>query len=456
MKNITVLVLSLHLLLFCDVSLPSEAYGARTFGLKEYSYKNISYPFDMGFDLVGDIDPTAERINIISQFDSWEQKWRSASYVPELNSWASNFRIYTGTVYKVYVYNDYTKAVGFAGMAEIPPPYNLKTLLNNDYYYKGYNYIMHRPDKSEIQTAIQLGNDLVLCDYISKTNPYTNELISTAYDNTTEIWSDDFEIEITDPLMVNVWTPQLWPLETTTKDMPMKAKGIIEINDPLPVYYHIQSLSKGDYNFSDDNLKNSTITFKAWITGREEEILTHEDYGCGFEQIGEVFSAIYINLGNFESRWAIDDEVNFLVTDDGTKDISDNLLQGKGSYKLAYSNKSVLRGFEPVIKGSGDPIIVGSPVDEDEIIPYETALYQNYPNPFNPVTSIKFSLSTDCDVKLSVFNYKGQVTNELVNGRMDKGYHSVQFNADMLSSGVYFYTLEADNKKLIKKMILIR
>ena len=93
---------------------------------------------------------------------------------------------------------------------------------------------------------------------------------------------------------------------------------------------------------------------------------------------------------------------------------------------------------------------------EDEMIPYETALYQNYPNPFNPVTTIKFSLKNDCDVKLRVFNYKGQVTNLLVSGKMDRGFHSVQFNADMLSSGVYFYTLEADGKKLIRKMVLVR
>ena len=433
----------------------SESYGARTFSLKEFSYVNISYPFDMGYDTVGDIDPTGVRINIISKYDSWQQKWRSASYVPELGMWATDFMIHLGGVYKVYVYNDYTLAVSFAGLAEEIPAYNLTTYLNQEYFYKGYNFIMHRPDKSEIQTAIQLGNDLINCDWVIKNDPYTNASASALYDFTSGLWSDDFDIFITDPLMVNVWSPQIWPTEITTKDMPMNAKGVVEINDPLPVYYHIQSSSKGDYNFSGDNLKNSTITFKAWITGREEEILTHEDYGCGFEQIGDLFSAIYINLGNFETQWAIDDEVNFLVTDELAGDKSE-WVQGKGSYKLGYKDKPIFRGFESAIKGSGEPIVVGTPMGEDEVIPYETALYQNYPNPFNPVTSIKFSLKADCDVKLNVYNYKGQVTNELVNGKMGRGFHSVSFNADMLSSGVYFYTLESDGKKLIRKMVLVR
>jgi hypothetical protein len=456
MKKGLIVILFFQLLLFCEVSLPSESYGARTYTRNNVGYVNISYPFDMGYNVVGDVDPDGRYINIISKYDSWQQKWYSSSYIPELELWATNFLIHVGNVYKIYVYNEYSPSLGFAGHAEDIPAYNLTTYLNCDYYYKGYNFIMHRPDKSVIQTATQLGNELVLCDYISKTNPYTNELISTAYDNTTGLWSDDFEIEITDPLMVNVWTPQLWPSEITTKEMPVNAKVIVGINNPMPVYYHIQSSSKGDYNFSEDNLKSSTITFKAWITGREKEILTHEDYGCGFEQIGDVFSAIYINLGNFETQWAIDDEVNFLVTDKGTKEISNNYLQGKGSYKLTYSDRPVLRGFEPVIKDSGDPLVVGTPASEDVLIPYETALYQNYPNPFNPTTTIKFSLKNDSKAQLSIFNYSGQLVKSMVNDQLDRGSHNIVFNADQLSSGVYYYTLKADNKTITKKMIIIK
>ena len=83
-------------------------------------------------------------------------------------------------------------------------------------------------------------------------------------------------------------------------------------------------------------------------------------------------------------------------------------------------------------------------------------MYQNYPNPFNPVTSIKFSLRTDCKVKLRVFNYKGQVVKEIINDNLVKGYHKVDFDASNMSSGLYFYTLEADNMKLVKKMVLVR
>ena len=76
--------------------------------------------------------------------------------------------------------------------------------------------------------------------------------------------------------------------------------------------------------------------------------------------------------------------------------------------------------------------------------------------PFNPATEIRFSLRNDTSAKLNIYNYKGQLVNELFNGTLTKGYHSVNFKADDLSSGVYFYTLEADGKFMTKKMVLTK
>jgi len=454
--KIFIIIIIFGVEMFSSVSLPSSAYGARTFGLIDSNYINISYPFDMGFTTVGDIDPNAQRINIISKYDSWQQKWYSAAYISELETWATNFMIHLGNVYRVYVYSDYAPSLGFAGQAIDIPSYNLTTYLNQSYFYKGYNFIMHHPEKSDIKTAIQLGNDLVNCDWVVKKDPYTNAALSANFDDTTGAWNNDFNIYITDPLMVNVWTPQIWPAESAVKGDVKGSKQIVQINDPMPVYYHIQSSSKGDYDFSDPDSKSIVITFKAWITGRENEVLTHEDYGCGFEQIGDLFSAIYINLGNFETQWTEGDEVNFLVTDESTKDNSGNVLKGSKSYSLTNINNPIFRGFEPVIKNSGDPIVLGTPASEEEIIPYITELYQNYPNPFNPVTTIKFSLQTDCFAQLDVYNYNGQIVKSLVNSKLERGSHSVVFNADQLSSGVYYYMLRTDTKTFTKKMLIIK
>jgi len=83
-------------------------------------------------------------------------------------------------------------------------------------------------------------------------------------------------------------------------------------------------------------------------------------------------------------------------------------------------------------------------------------LFQNYPNPFNPATEIKFALPTASDVKLNVYNINGQLVSELVNGVVNAGMHSVNFNASNFNSGMYFYMLEANGISITKKMILTK
>ena len=83
-------------------------------------------------------------------------------------------------------------------------------------------------------------------------------------------------------------------------------------------------------------------------------------------------------------------------------------------------------------------------------------LSQNYPNPFNPTTSISYTLAKASDVKLSVFNVLGQKVAALVDTRMNAGQQSVVFDASKLSSGVYFYRLDAGNFSSIKKMMVLK
>jgi len=74
-------------------------------------------------------------------------------------------------------------------------------------------------------------------------------------------------------------------------------------------------------------------------------------------------------------------------------------------------------------------------------IPTGYQLEQNYPNPFNPSTTIRYGLPQSSKVTLVIFNTLGQQIGTLVQSRKEAGYHSVEFNASNLSSGVYFYRL---------------
>jgi hypothetical protein len=89
-------------------------------------------------------------------------------------------------------------------------------------------------------------------------------------------------------------------------------------------------------------------------------------------------------------------------------------------------------------------------------MPLEYSLLQNYPNPFNPATSIKYEIPEAGNVKLKVYNSLGSEVAYLVNEHKEAGRYNLEFNASKLSSGIYFYVLEANQFTSVKKMILLK
>ena len=83
-------------------------------------------------------------------------------------------------------------------------------------------------------------------------------------------------------------------------------------------------------------------------------------------------------------------------------------------------------------------------------------LYQNFPNPFNAKTVIRYTLPVTGKVELSVYNNLGQKVATLVDDVKSAGFYSVEWNADKVSSGIYFYRFEADGYSSVKKMIVIK
>jgi len=88
--------------------------------------------------------------------------------------------------------------------------------------------------------------------------------------------------------------------------------------------------------------------------------------------------------------------------------------------------------------------------------PTEFALLQNYPHPFNPTTKISWQLPVRSWQTLKVYDVLGNEVRTLVNKEMEAGYHSLEFNASDLPSGVYIYRIAAGDFVEAKKMILLR
>ena len=90
------------------------------------------------------------------------------------------------------------------------------------------------------------------------------------------------------------------------------------------------------------------------------------------------------------------------------------------------------------------------------IIPDKFSLEQNYPNPFNPVTNLEFGISDLGFVSLKVYDILGKEVVTLVNEKLNPGNYKVEFNGSDLTSGVYFYTLNAEGFTETKRMLLLK
>lgn len=100
------------------------------------------------------------------------------------------------------------------------------------------------------------------------------------------------------------------------------------------------------------------------------------------------------------------------------------------------------------ITGVSEPVSTGLPVS--------FALHQNYPNPFNPVTTIKYDLPKDAFTVIKVYDVTGREVAVLVNQFKKAGFYSLTMDGGNLSSGAYFYRIEAGDFVEVKKMILLK
>lgn len=92
----------------------------------------------------------------------------------------------------------------------------------------------------------------------------------------------------------------------------------------------------------------------------------------------------------------------------------------------------------------------------ENYVPTNFNLSQNYPNPFNPTTKIEFDLPEASDVKLTIFDVMGKEIESIFKGYLQRGRYIITYDAAMLSSGVYFYTLQTPKFAETKKFVLLK
>jgi hypothetical protein len=98
----------------------------------------------------------------------------------------------------------------------------------------------------------------------------------------------------------------------------------------------------------------------------------------------------------------------------------------------------------------------GTNIDPETQVPVDFALLGNYPNPFNPTTNIRFTMQNASQVTVDVFDILGRYVATAANGMFQAGTHSVSFDAEGLTSGIYLYTVKAGSHTATGKMMLVK
>jgi hypothetical protein len=117
--------------------------------------------------------------------------------------------------------------------------------------------------------------------------------------------------------------------------------------------------------------------------------------------------------------------------------------------ELNYSTDGVIDLISDI---QGRPTVFNN----NTLQPEKYSLAQNYPNPFNPSTTIEYSIPQNSFVSLKIYDMTGREISTLVSKQQETGTYIVDWNASKLSSGVYFYRLNAGNFTETKKMILAK
>ncbi len=229
---------------------------------------------------------------------------------------------------------------------------------------------------------------------------------------------------IGNPLLTGSYDPEIaLDIDGQLRSSSSPYKGADEADFPLPV----------ELGMFTSALQNNNVTLH-WQTVTEQN-----NYGFEIERLHRTDdpSENWNKIGFVQGNGNQSNVSNYTFRDNG-------LNSGKYGYRLKQID---FNGNFQYYYLSNE-IVIG--------IPAKPELSQNYPNPFNPVTKINYSLPSEGKAVLKVYNITGREVTTLVNEIQSSGYYSISFNAEGLSTGIYYYTLSAGNFSETKKMMVIK
>jgi len=168
-----------------------------------------------------------------------------------------------------------------------------------------------------------------------------------------------------------------------------------------------------------------------------------DDIYIGFPQSRELLGYNVYEAGDVEP-------LNGDTPVDGTSFLVGNPPSGTYTYTATgvYTSGESLPSNEVMVEWDSEGV--------NDVTPLTTELKGNYPNPFNPDTRINFSMREPSQVTIEVFNLAGQLVTTLVDDYRQAGEYTVSWNANNVTSGVYFYRMLTEDYSLTRKMTLIK
>jgi|GEM_PF-585181 len=234
------------------------------------------------------------------------------------------------------------------------------------------------------------------------------------------------------------WENDVFELFIGLYDQPgAKHVGMMRGDEPDYKFFFLETHAVNDFNGQDTLAMNGTDDYH------------HEDFG------GDWVVEARLALADI----AFDDDLLFEAVDGMRIPIEPTLHDNDGAGwegNLVASPTNSDNAWQTPTVWSSTWIGGMSAGVDDEILPLTFALHQNYPNPFNPITNIQFTIPEPSDVKLRIFNVLGKEVDVLVNETLPVGHHRILWNPKNISSGVYFYKIEAGSFIKTRKMILLK